>query len=253
MKFKYITLNIWHGGLLWDQVIEFLKKENPDIIAIQEAYNGTDPSLPKRLRTDLELKAALNFDYSFFSPELTDITKAGNVQMGNLVLSKFPIKRTDVLYFEGSTINVDMNTFSDFASTPRNIQLVSLDVEGVNVNVFNTHGVWGEDGSDSPRRLSMSQKIVDFIADSENAILSGDFNVNQGSRSISMLGEKLTNVFKDELTSSFNMNRKPKDSGYKVAVVDYIFLSPNIKVIDHYCPKIDISDHFPLVAVLEIS
>jgi len=51
MKIKFITLNILHGGELLDSILEFLNKEDPDIIALQEVCESKDLSLPKNLRT----------------------------------------------------------------------------------------------------------------------------------------------------------------------------------------------------------
>ena len=40
--------------------------------------------------------------------------------------------------------------------------------------------------------------------------------------------------------------------GYATAAVDMIFVSPNIKIIEHDCPDVDISDHLPLVTTMSI-
>ena len=42
MKIKVLTLNVWHGGRLWDEMIEFLVKEDADLLLLQEVYNDTD-------------------------------------------------------------------------------------------------------------------------------------------------------------------------------------------------------------------
>lgn len=47
------------------------------------------------------------------------------------------------------------------------------------------------------------------------------------------------------------MKRKTNKS-FAISVVDMIFVSKNIKVIDKNCPNIDITDHLPLICTLEI-
>jgi len=93
--------------------------------------------------------------------------------------------------------------------------------------------------------------IAQNIKDKENVILAGDFNVSPNTKTMEQVEKYLCNIFKNELTSTFNMKRKTK-SGYAAAVVDMIFISKNIKVINKKSPNIDISDHLPLVSTLEI-
>lgn len=253
MRFKFVTLNVWHGGKLWNQVIDFLRQENPDILTIQEAYNGTNPSFPKNYRTLEEFKAALNFKDIFFSPEVIHLTKYGEIETGNAILSKFPITFTNTLYFDKPFIRESVEDLDkDPTAHPRNLQSTQIDIQGIILNVFNLHGIWGENGRDNPRRLTMSQKILKQVKGKEKIILSGDFNVDQETKSIKDIDAELINIFKDELKTSFNIKRKPKESGYSDSVVDNIFTTNDIKVLEHFCPNVDISDHLPLVATFEI-
>ena len=51
MIMKFITLNLYEGGLLFDAVLKFLEEENPDIFVLQEVNNGKGADLPQRLRS----------------------------------------------------------------------------------------------------------------------------------------------------------------------------------------------------------
>ena len=51
MKLKFITLNIWDGGRLLANIIDFLNQENPDIVCLQEVNNLTDPQVELRYRS----------------------------------------------------------------------------------------------------------------------------------------------------------------------------------------------------------
>lgn len=46
--------------------------------------------------------------------------------------------------------------------------------------------------------------------------------------------------------------RRKSNPGYATSVVDMIFTSPDIRVVSKSCPDVDLSDHFPLIATLEI-
>ena len=98
----------------------------------------------------------------------------------------------------------------------------------------------------------MAKVILEQTKGYKNVIIAGDTNATPNNQAIKDLESKFTNVFKGELTTTFNMKHKTLP-GYATAVVDAIFVSPNINVTSHYCPNIDVSDHLPLVAELNIN
>lgn len=243
MELKVVSLNIWLGGMLFDSALEFLRKENPDIIGIQEVCNNKNFNL---------LKSELGYSYASFAPALKENLKEGTAEQGNAILSKFPIIAEKTVFYDLPYDDNFIRPVADFSRVPRNLQQAVLEINGVKFNIFNTQGIWGFDGKDTERRLQMAKTIINGIKDKENVILTGDFNVNQGTKTIANIGKHLKEIFKDELVNTFNIKRKPERSGYDKAVVDRIFVGKNIKVMEHYCPQVDISDHLPLVCVLEI-
>lgn len=253
MRIKYIDLNVWLGGMLFENIVDYLKKEQPDILAIQEVHNETDPKLEKRYRTISELQKELPLTFASFSPALLCMEKNGlKSEQGNAILSKFPIKFIKATFYDEQYKVVHAGVRSEWPHYPRLLQYVTIDANGKTLNVFNTHGIWGEDGNDSPGRLAMSRMIIDHVKDMPYTILSGDFNVNDYTQSIKNIKKVLKNVFEGELVTSFNMKHKEKASGYATSVVDHIFVSSDIKVINHYLPDADVSDHMPLAALLDI-
>lgn len=250
MQFKLVNLNTWLGGKLFDQASAFLQQESPDIITLQEVYNGTDSKLPKNLRTILEIKK-LGYTYFSFSPCFQDESTQGKLDRGNAILSRFPIVSTHSIFYDRPYgVYSELNS-QDFPFFPSNLQYCQIQIEDKTVNVFNTQGIWGLDGKDSKRRLAMSNTIVTAIKDKEHVILAGDFNVRPNTKTIGQIEEHLQNVFKDESKSTFNMKRK-NIPGYASAVVDMIFVSRDIEVVSHDCPEVDISDHLPLICSLRL-
>lgn len=251
MKIKYVDVNVWNGGVLMDHIIEFLKKEKPDVLVVQEAHNEQDTRLDKTFRTAKVLQEALGFRFAAFSPFYL-LNKDGiKSDKGNAVFSNFSIRPVSTIFFDVPYKEV-LRDLEDPTHTPRALQHVIVDVNGKELNVFNVHGIWGTKGEDNPRRLKMSETIIENVKDKKHVILSGDFNVNDYTSSIKNIGKVLHNVFDGERKSSFNMRQKPKDSGFASAVVDNIFVSDDIKVLSHSQPDVDISDHYPLIAELEI-
>ncbi len=254
MQFKFITLNLWLGGVLFDAILDFLKKEKPDILVCQEVYNGKDKNLEKKYRSFETIKKELGFSAASFALAFYDNRdKIGKIENGNAIFSKFPIIAEKTAFFD---MPFDENYIrkdgDDSTLLQRNMQLATLLADKAKLNIFNIQGIWGfMDGGDNERRLKMGKTIVEEIKNKENVILAGDFNLNPDTKTVAGIEKYLKNVFKDELTTSFNMKRK-EIPGYAKAVADMVFVSSNIKILEHHCPQVDISDHLPLVCRLKI-
>jgi len=252
MKIKLVTVNVWDGGRLLDNIVAFIKKEDPDIVVLQEAYDGKNPNLEKRFRTIEIFQKEFGFLDFLFAPAFLDIQSTGGVEQGNAVLSRFPIVNQEVIFFDKPYGRFDSQSPKHFGLLPAILQHVIISVSNAKLNIFNIHGIWGIDGKDNERRLKMSKIIVDKIKDKQNVILAGDFNVQPNTKTIQDIEKYLKNVFKDELQTTFNTKRKEVVGGYSTAVVDMIFVSKNIKVLYGHCLAVDVSDHFPLVCILEL-
>lgn len=264
MKIKFLCLNLWEGGFLMEDILEFIKKENPDILALQEVYNGHDVKWSPEFRSIDILQAKLDYKYHHFAPAFLEKRDIGLLEQGNAVFSRFPIKSSKVTFYDRPYAKNFVKVFEAFPDVPRNLQHVVLDLGGRELNIFNTQGIWGgRDGGDNERRFNMSDIIVSQIKDKTNVILAGDFNLQNTTQAIGNIEKYLINIFKGKVNTTFNMKRKINPNvkrqtkyfnpaGYSEAIVDMIFTSPNIKVFDYSCPQVDISDHFPLLVNLEI-
>lgn len=234
-----------------DTILSFIKKENPDILALQEVYDGHDPNWERKFRSMDVLRKELNYPYEHFAPAFLERTEFGKVEQGNAVLSKFSILDSEVVFYDKPYAErEDIPAY--YETTPRNLQRVSIDVDGRTLNVFNTQGVWGTDGNDNERRLNMASIMVDAIKPYDNVILAGDFNVQETTKTIGMIEEHLENLFKgDHRETSFNMQHKT-NLGYATAVVDMIFASPSLTTMNHKQHTENVSDHLTLSATFNI-
>lgn len=252
MKLRFLNLNLWQGNLLFE-AINFIKKENPDIISLQEVYGEENKNLQDQFRSLAVLRKELGISDFFFSPAFIHNRYEGKFVNGNGILSRYPIKAKHTYFYDTPFSDNYLGRPDTFITCPRNLQECQVNVNGFKVNIFNTQGIWGLDGEDNERRLKMAEIIIDKIKNKDNVILSGDFNVREQTKTIALIEKHLINIFKKELTTTFNLKRKNRDlSGYAESVVDIIFVSPSIKVVDHRCPAVDVSDHFPLVCDFEI-
>lgn len=253
MKIKFLTLNLWHGGLIWDNLINYIREENPDVAVFQEVYNGGNKSLENRFQTmNLFRKEFPEFLYCAFEPNVIDsVTKS---PWGNAVFSKFPIAQQNSYLFNGSVQEFELILDNpDPSNITKGMLETCISIDGKNVWVYSWHGVWGKHGRDTEARFVMEKIIVEALTGKEYVILAGDTNLDPDTQFVADIEEKLNlvSVFGASLASTFNMKQKTRPIFAEVAV-DMIFMSRNLKVINKYQPQVDVSDHLPLVTILEI-
>ena len=251
MQLKFITINIQNGGLLIEKVVAFISNEKPDILFLQETFADHNKNLPNRLRSLFYLKEKSGLKHSSFAPAFHDLDD--HQDRGNGILSKFQfISEKAINYITPYKKFHEQSLDPDFRLSPRILQNNVVKIQNKDLRLLNIHGAWDFHGNDTEVRIKQSQMILSEFSDNESIILAGDFNMNPKTKAINMLEEKLESVFNDSLKTSFNMKRK-SNPALGNSVVDMIFVSKDIKILDKYCPQVDISDHLPLVAILEVS
>lgn len=257
MKIKILSLNIWKGGKLWDELIAFLKKENADIVLLQEVHDGHKAHYTKQDRCLENLRAELGYTFDAFAPQFLEWKHLPDIlPVGQAILSRFPIASSRGVFFDtplnlGGT-PIDTAAGSDFSWVPCNLQIAQIQIqEGLVWQVANLHGIWGFDGQDSPRRLEMARTILRELDPAMPTVLAGDSNAHDDTETCRLIGARYKYLFPDERSTSFNMRRKTEPS-YAITVVDWMFTSPELNVVGHSCPDVDVSDHLPVIAEIEV-
>jgi endonuclease/exonuclease/phosphatase family metal-dependent hydrolase len=245
---KVISLNIC-GGVLIDEAVHFFYKERPDILMIQEVCDTGPAQVSHRFNCLQILRDSFGDYQSHFAPALTEKRDGDTLIWGNAIFSLHPIMNSDVRFFDIPYTNNWTAPRGDFSSVPRNVEHVKIKFDTGDLNVFNLHGIWGRDGRDNPRRLAMAQAIVKAAEGSKNVIVAGDFNMDADTEAMGLIAAQFKPVF-PALASSFNMARK-QDPVYAHLAVDGMFVSRSFNIQSAVCPKEDVSDHVPLIAVLE--
>ncbi|MCA9335239.1 endonuclease/exonuclease/phosphatase family protein [Candidatus Saccharibacteria bacterium] len=254
MELKIISLNLLHGGEMFDEIVSFLKEQVADIVLVQEAYCSEDLSIYRQYRTMQVMPDMTGYEYTHFAPAYRDFDRtAGKAQRGSGVFSKYPLLPKDTVFFDGEYSEEYRDKPDYFGSCPRNLEHVVAHTPAGDIDLFNIHGVWDMDGARySDKRKRMAQTIIEQVDGLEKVILAGDTNATPYNQAIVDIDQHLWSVFdKDELATTFNMRRKD-NPGYATAVVDMMFISSNISVIEKSCPDVDISDHLPLVVTLSV-
>ena len=216
-----MTYNIHHGRGLdfrvsMDRIAETIKKENPDIVGINEAdkYNirswfVNQPSLLSRL---------LGMNY-FFGQNL----KLWFMRYGNIVLSKTGI------------INAE-NILLPCRGEQRGYIRSTLDFGKEKIAFICTH----LDFMSSERPTQVAE-IVDVVKKTDTpAIVVGDFNCGKEDLSPLLNLIKLTEEVKTHPASN------PQHT------IDHILCSHHFEIVNTYTVNSTASDHLPLVAILKL-
>lgn len=252
MQVKVLQLNVWYGRTPdFNDLTSFLKKEDADIMFFQEVYDGKDTSLPQNYRLFEIFKKEFPEHHAVFKAAFADITPVGNIESGNAIFVRGKIKEHKNIFFDAPYKTFDNEAQTDFSNNPQTVVFAKAEIESEALNLFSLHGIWGFDGRDNARRFQMVDKVISEFQGKENVILAGDFNLNPDTTAAKRIGKHLKSVFGLSLKSTFNVKLRNKPWA-KTAVVDMIFVSPNINVIEKDCPVVDASDHLPLIATLEI-
>lgn len=229
---RVMTYNIQHGAGADNKIdllrtAEAIKREHPDIVALEEVDKGVERTARRDLTAELAALTGMTgyFNNNFFF-------QGG--EYGNAVLTRFPILSSTNSHYKMIR-----------PKEQRGIIQLTLDVKGRKVLFMVTHIDYRGDDTE---RLLNADEIRKFIKPygSLPMFLCGDFNDIPGSRTY----QKMHEVFSDtwELVgqgpaftySSLNPHKR----------IDYIWTSHNKSIVPvkAWVPNTKASDHFPLVA-----
>ncbi|MEN8253530.1 MAG: endonuclease/exonuclease/phosphatase family protein [Patescibacteria group bacterium] len=258
MKIKILTLNLFLPGSnkLFLNALDFLRKENPDILLLQEIYDAKDANLARKFRKREEIKKLFPEYFDVYMPVFADARKIeGDINDGQLILSKFPISEIKEVFIDRGFTKADHDAVDDWSNFPAGFLSCVVNINGKRIKFINMHGPVNLNGEkDDPRRMKLLNLIGDEIEGEEYVVAGGDSNAQPSTQLYSQLEEELQNPFKNKLKTTFNLKHKDlkKFPGYAGVVVDMLMCSKNFKVVDHSQPQVDVSDHLPLVIEIKI-
>jgi len=235
MQIKIMTYNIHHGNppdrpgeIALEPIIQLLKKENPDLVALQEVDRKTQRSD----RVDQAEKIAISAGYDFY--HFYKAIEFEDGEYGLAILSKFKPGQLKLHCLPG-TEDIE----------PRILAIMEVMLpENQSIIFANTH----LDHQSEASRLQQANRILEVTAEySIPIILAGDLNAPEGSEPISMLERKFLKTCTDCEATFYNPNHGQ--------AIDFIMTQQDdqIEVLQHrVLSNINYSDHYPVVAVLNI-
>ena len=236
---KILTLNIWRY-YDWDKrkekAIKYLKEQDADIVFLQEvAYD--DRLKDKYENQPQEINLELEYN-SYAYGKLMDMSKwhrepiDWKMDFGLGILSRYPIKKSEVIILPKVNIYKDFGFFHIVLDTPKG-----------DLNIINVHFENTDEGSRDHLKKTLDwckrKKIFPIIA--------GDFNMKNTDNLIQLADENYhisykLNPYKSFAPTAFSNNDEP-------ITLDYIIAHKNkFQMSGVECIQNDVSDHNPVKA-----
>jgi endonuclease/exonuclease/phosphatase family metal-dependent hydrolase len=241
---KLLQLNEW-GGRLEKQVVELLKKEDADIVCLQEAVDAPGDaalSVPTH-----KLQEDAKYAHAFASPVFSFKLMNKTATFGNVILSRLSFADSHTI-FTNLSYKEDFDFDSDDYNI-RNLQHVIIEVNDTPVNILNHHGHHVRQHKDGDAEtLRQMKQIAAYIQTLTGPIiLTGDFNLAPHSESLEAINSLLNN-----LSIEYKLKTTRTFLTHKQEVCDYIFVSDQIKVERFEAIEYIASDHQALVLEFEV-
>ncbi len=240
------------------EVIGLLSNLNPDFIALQESMMPHEKNVFTQFRSGEDISGYFSsqMPFSFFAPLYIAncVTNngiivenfGGKVEQGTQVLSKHKIcSAENKFYYDNYKTEYNATHFKE-KDWARSIlsAIISLP-NNKKIKIIDVHGIWNLTRMGDDRTVAQSEFILaELSKDKIPTIVAGDFNLLPESPSIKMLEPYLT-----------NLSRKYKLKTTRPAknmIVDYIFVTDDIKVKNFMVVDTCVSDHLPLVLDFDI-
>lgn len=230
---KIMSFNTQHCLNYIEQKIDFaimakaIKACDPDIVGLQEMRGeGPSPEYTDQVRILSELTG---MQYYYFAHAI-DI--GGEGLYGNGLLSKRPIVRAEKIMIPDPVVKVGRRYETRC--------IIKAELEG-GVTVLTTHF-----GLNHDEQVNAVATVVKNLAD-QRCILMGDFNVTPDDAVLSEIRAKMKDT-----ADAIDGEQLTFPSDVPQRKIDYIFVSPDVKVCDAEIPAIVASDHRPHLASVEL-
>ncbi len=243
------------------RMLDLINNYQPDIACFEEMVGSNDATAINNI-PDIIKKTNFNQHYYSFNPKLDFDNKH---HFGIIIFSKYPIinKQTVSVYphdynstFQYVDIVKQQDTFRVF-----NVHLQSLKFSADNLKFIEKPEMNSEEDVKESKKLiyklkigflkrkAQSERIKEEIDKSPySVIICGDFNDVPNSYAYNIIGKNLKNAFEEK---GHGLGRTYSNISPTLRI-DNIFVSPKFKVIQFVRINKKLSDHYPIIADVEL-
>lgn len=229
---KIMSFNTQHCLNFLKRKIDFnimadaIKRVDADIVGLNEMRSKGERVDYQDQTKELSLLTGMEH---FFFAKAIDVR--GNNPYGNAILSKYPIKKAEV-------ISIPDPATKRFGK-PYEPRCILKSIFSNGLAVFVTH--FGLNPDEQKNAVDTLLKVMPF----QKCVLMGDFNLLPDSEILSPLRNRMVDTARLFPAPLFSF---PSDSPKRK--IDYIFVSPDITIESADIPAIIASDHRPHTATI---
>lgn len=222
-----------------DLIVPFLKKENADVLSLEEMSEKTFQSLKKEFGME-----------GFFAPLFAKSSSGKFPPVGTAIMTRFAILEGKSEYYQKSDKG-EINDNDPFFFEQLDHALISATIsfEGKEYKIAATHFPKNMPGSEiSPYQRKVFKSLLELLDRFSDIILCGDTNCPRGTE----LFDTLARRYKDNIPQSAVTTLDPTihNAGFLPYVVDGMFTSPEYQVKNIRLQD-GVSDHLAVIAEIE--
>ncbi|WP_127024904.1 endonuclease/exonuclease/phosphatase family protein [Flagellimonas beolgyonensis] len=241
---KVMTYNVWgfnkNGWIkepnIGDRIIDFVKKEDPDILCFQEYDRSKDDQM-------VEFKFKSVTLYKKSTPKTTQA-----------IFSKFPIVGSGSLDLPGTINNV---IYADIVTKGDTVRVYNVHLQSFNIvpsaaaisNGENSERTYKRLVNTFTKQLEQAKLFREHLGKSPHKnLVCGDFNNTQFSNIYKIIKGDLQDTFREQGTGfgrTYDLLKFP-------IRIDYILADPDFEVLSHQNFNIKLSDHYPVMSTLRL-
>jgi endonuclease/exonuclease/phosphatase family metal-dependent hydrolase len=241
MKLRVLTFNIQHcrsyvyrdeDRIDFDLFADTIRCFDPDIVGLNEVRGeGTHPAYTAQAQI---LAEKLGYHYYFYPA----LNVCGYGLYGNAILSKHPILNPEIIPIPDPVRKQDGKFYETRCVAKAEFAL------GGGLTVLVTH--FGLNPEEAQNAADTVCAAIDHAK--TPVILTGDFNLRPDNPLLDPIRQRMTDT--EDYFRCPGLMSYPSDRPYEK--IDYVFTSPSVKVEFATIPQMEVSDHRPLFAVVEI-
>ena len=247
-----------HPASIRRRMINFLKQQNADVLLLQEFVEYRYKTIYSNMQM---LRDSLGYRYYYTSRDVILYMSYGPVEYGSAIFSKYPLTDTVKLNYDGLALT-EGAVSGNILFNNKKLRLITTHLVSMNLNKgplertdeafkkYDSAFIYGSskftklkfyDQLHSRQAVALKNFAARF---KEPIIISGDFNSVPTSYTYNTIKSGLQDAF---LTQGFGLGRTYASLSPTLRI-DYILADKSLKVSQFFCPPLNLSDHFPIIA-----
>ena len=247
-----------HPDSIRRRMINFLKQQHADVLLLQEFVEYHNDALYSNTQM---LRDSLGYKYCFVSNDVINYMSYGKVEMGIAIFSKYPFQDTLRLTYPGMAVP-ECALSAGILFNNKRLRLITTHLVSMNLTKgkverfdeafkrYDSAFIYSSSKFTKlkvydQQHVKQAKELKAFANQfKEPVFISGDFNSVPSSYTYNVIKGNFTDAF---LNKGFGIGRT-YNSISPTLRIDYILTHPDLKISQYYCPQINLSDHFPVIA-----